>query len=770
MAIQSKPTKANPQEIIQAKYTLERIPGMVVVYNIQTGDYIYVNGAVKKLLGFKPQDFITQGYTFAVTLVHPDDLPAIIAENQKALEKANKKKHINEDTDPIVTFEYRMKHKDGRYRWLHTDAVVYDQDDKGKVLHVMNISIDITTRRERELKDANVRKQFEQKLLQSERRFRTLIENSYEAIVITDKDGNFTYVSPSIKKILGYSPKEILGTNSVDLFPPEYKDEEIKKFTKGSAPGSVIKVVTRYLHKNGSTLFIESTVSNLLDDPFIQGFVSNFRDITKEVKATEIKKHLAAIVSSSDDAIISKSLDGFITSWNRAAQNIYGYTPKEAIGKHISLIIPPDLLHEEEKILNTLRKGRHIDHFQTVRTTKSGKQIHVSLSISPIKDDSGKVIGASKIARDITQQKKFEQTIQSSRERLELAVDAGKIGIWDWDILNNQIIWTDRVYEIHGIRKGTNVGELEKYRQRHHPDDAERVKLAIEQALEGKKQYQEEFRIITPGGKTKWVETKAVVIRDAQNKPVRMLGATADITNRKNLEQQKDEFIGIASHELKTPVTSIKAYAQLLESKFRKEGNEQSAMLLTRMNTQLNKLTGLISDLLDITKIETGKLEMHEDFFDFNELVLEIVSEIQLTTEKHKLITKLDQTKQIYGDRDRIGQVLTNFLTNAVKYSPNSNDVIISTKLSDGTITASVKDFGLGIPKEISDKVFERFFRVATSSGQTFPGIGLGLYISSQIIKRQSGAIWVESDKGKGSEFSFSLPLNRKPKGGKTRG
>lgn len=635
----SSPSQNKVPDAIQASRILDRVPGMVAVYNIQSGHYTYVNNSVQKILGYSPQDFLVGGFQFASSLVHPEDIQPLTRQNQKALVEANRKANKVHDNLPIVTFEYRIRHKNGTYRWLHTDGVVYDRDEKGTVTHVMNISIDITRRRERELYDAQARKQFEEK-----------------------------------------------------------------------------------------------------------------------------QQYLAAIVASSDDAIISKTLDGIITSWNKAAYRIFGFTAKEAIGQHITLIIPKEHRQEEERIVNTLKQGKHIDHFETVRITKNGKRILVSLSISPIKDDQGTIIGASKIARDITQQKLIEQTAQQSQERLQLAVDAGKIGIWDWDIQKNEIIWSDRVYEIHGVRKGKNIGELEKYRRFHHPEDAERINHAIQQAIAGIKPYQEEFRIITPSGKTRWIETKAVVIKDKSGKPRRMLGATMDITNRKNLEQQKDEFVGIASHELKTPVTSIKAYTQLLESKFSKEGNEKAALMLTKVNAQLNKLTALIGDLLDITKIETGKLEFYEEYFDFNEMVQEIVEEIQLTTTTHKLVMNLDQTKSVYGDRDRIGQVLTNFLTNAVKYSPYAQKIHISTKLSEEAICVSVRDFGIGIPKDSKDKVFERFFRVTTSSGQTFPGIGLGLYISSQIIKRQQGKVWVHSQKGKGSTFSFSIPIRRKAK------
>lgn len=742
---------------------LDRIPGMIVLYNLQTGEYRYVNKSIKKLLGYTADTVLSGGFSFTDTLIHPDDLQVIIAQNQKAMSEANKNKPTREETAPIATLEYRIKHKNGSWRWLHTDGMVFDRDTKGNVLHVVNISIDITARREAELREAHARKVFEQKLLQSERRYRSLIENSFEVVSITDKEGKFIYASPSIKRVLGFTPKEILGMNTLDLFPPQFREEELKKFGDISkTPGKSVRVVSRYQNKKGKMIFVESTVTNLLHDPFIQGFVSNFRDITKEKQAMETERHMAAIVASSDDAIVSKTLDGIIRTWNKSAQNIFGYTAKEAIGKHITLLIPPELRTEEANIISTIKKGGHIDHFETTRVTKSGRRIVVSLSISPIKDHEGNIMGASKIARDITQKKKYEEVIARSQERLQLAIDAGRIGIWDWDIVNNKILWTDRVYEIHGVRKGSAIGELERYSQHHHPEDAARVKTAIEQALKGTKPYKEEFRIITPQGKVRWVETRANVIRDQDGKPIRMLGATTDITERKNLEQQKDEFIGIASHELKTPVTSIKAYTQLLESKFRKEGYEQPAMLLTKANSQLDKLTGLISDLLDVTRIETGKLEYHEGIFDFNEMVKETVDQIQLTSPKHTINTTLAPTRKVYGDRDRIGQVLTNFLTNAVKYSPQADKIHVTTSQSNDEISVSVRDYGIGIREDVKDKVFERFFRVETLSGQTFPGMGLGLYISSQIIQSQRGRIWVKSTPGKGSTFSFSLPVRHR--------
>lgn len=241
---------------------------------------------------------------------------------------------------------------------------------------------------------------------------------------------------------------------------------------------------------------------------------------------------------------------------------------------------------------------------------------------------------------------------------------------------------------------------------------------------------------------------------------------TSLVNKRKQVEElskQKDEFIGVASHELKTPVTSIKGYTQILQMRFKQEGNAKAVELLTRMDGQINKLAKLISDLLDATKIEGGKLQYHNAFFDFNDLVREIVEEMQQITHRHNIITKSGLTEKIYGDRDRIGQVITNLISNAIKYSPEKKEILITTLKDKNTITLCVQDFGIGIPKQKQFKIFDRFYRVSGVKEDTYPGMGLGLYISAEIIKRHKGSIYVKSVAGKGSTFWFTLPL-KKPK------
>jgi signal transduction histidine kinase len=239
---------------------------------------------------------------------------------------------------------------------------------------------------------------------------------------------------------------------------------------------------------------------------------------------------------------------------------------------------------------------------------------------------------------------------------------------------------------------------------------------------------------------------------------------TAQVLARERIEElarQKDEFLSIVSHELKTPVTSVKAYTQVLRNRFTRAGDKDAAAMLAKMDTQLNKLRGLIGDLVDITALETGKLQFQQEPFDFNALVAEVVEEMQRTTERHSIICRTPQPCTIVGDRDRTGQVLTNFLSNAIKYSPDADTVLVTTAATQKAATACVQDFGIGIPRGMQNQVFERFYRADRSTLDTYPGIGLGLYICAEIVRRLQGRIWVESEIGKGSTFCFELPLER---------
>jgi PAS domain S-box-containing protein len=269
------------------------------------------------------------------------------------------------------------------------------------------------------------------------------------------------------------------------------------------------------------------------------------------------------------------------------------------------------------------------------------------------------------------------------------------------------------------------------------------------------------YRNRVTGQPERWLISKASSVYDERGNVVYVILMSHDITERQLAEKRKDEFISMASHELKTPVTSIKGFTQVLRSRLKHGGDEQAQHFLERMDMQLNKLTKLINDLLDISKMQAGKLPLQKEMFRLDEVVREIVENLQAVTPTHKLRLEEIMEVEVYGDRDRIGQVVINLLTNAIKYSPESDDVVIRVTKDRELATVSVQDQGIGIDIIHQQKIFERFYQVTDPLEKTYPGLGIGLYISNEIIQRHHGRMRVKSSKGNGSTFSFSLPLRQ---------
>lgn len=342
--------------------------------------------------------------------------------------------------------------------------------------------------------------------------------------------------------------------------------------------------------------------------------------------------HWAAIIESSDDAIISKSIHGYITSWNRGAQRLYGYNPEEVIGKPVSILMPESNIDDFPMIMDQLQKGKKVDHYETKRKTKDGRIIDVAITVSPIRDSKGNIIGASKIARDIS-------------ERMEY-------------------------------------------------------------------------------------------------------------------ERRRDDFISAASHELKTPISTQKIYGELLERLIDKNADEEYKPYIRKINRQTEKLKKLVSDLLELSRVQTGRLSLNYEEFDIDELITEQVEDMQQVS-GHTLTCRTAAGIQLRGDKERIGQVLINLLSNAIKYAPVASEIIITSQVAEGSVVIAVRDFGIGIPKEYAKKVFERFFRGTGTDESTYPGMGIGLNFCKEIIERHGGNIWVESEPGKGSTFALSLPLKK---------
>lgn len=292
-----------------------------------------------------------------------------------------------------------------------------------------------------------------------------------------------------------------------------------------------------------------------------------------------------------------------------------------------------------------------------------------------------------------------------------------------------------------------------------HADDRERAAAEAAQNYKRGGEGQSRFRWVKKNGQDVWVEAHTRVVKNAKGKAIGMRGVVIDISELKRLEQRKDDFITIASHELKTPITTLKLFTQVLAKRLPANSAVDIKKPVERINSQLDRLTKLINDLLDVSKIQAGKLEFNYQRFDINELVHDVVDTMQRLSDTHAIQMNGTVSRNVTADRDRIEQVLINLLTNALKYSPEANRVVVHLSSSPREITVAVQDFGIGIPASEHDKIFGRFYRGQSHSRDTYPGLGIGLYISAQIIARHGGKVWVESKKNKGSTFFFSLPV-----------
>lgn len=389
----------------------------------------------------------------------------------------------------------------------------------------------------------------------------------------------------------------------------------------------------------------------------------------------------------------------------------------------------------------------------------------VNFVYEPLRDTQNRRVGIIAHGYDVTDQvmarQKAEQLalqVEQQARTFEVALTSVKDFVYTFDTSGRFTYANTPLLDLLGITLDEIIGKT--FHELPYTEElATILQTQIEQVAATGKTVTDETPYTSPAGVGGYYEYIFVPVFDNEKRVILVAGSTRDITIRKHLESQKDDFMGIVSHELKTPVTSIKAFTQVLQHRFAQAGDEKSTALLGKMDAQINKLTSLIGDLLDVTKIEGNHLQFNEDFFPFDELVSEIVEEIQRTTQKHTIETVGRTQQTVFGDRDRIGQVISNMLTNAIKYSPHTEKIIVRTMAEEKNVTLCVQDFGVGIPEERQQQIFERFYRV--SGNDTIPGIGLGLYISAEIIKRQHGKMWVESEQGKGSTFCFRLPVQK---------
>ncbi len=382
---------------------------------------------------------------------------------------------------------------------------------------------------------------FERALRESEQLYRSTFELAAVGVAHVSPEGRWLRVNKKLCEIVGYSESELLKLTFQQITHPDDLLADLAETAKiVSGDLDTFSMEKRYIRKDGSQVWVNLSVAGARDATGkLKHFISVIEDISERREAHDARSRLAAIVESSDDAIVSKDLDGIIKSWNPGAARTFGFTAEEAVGHSITIIIPPELHDEEKQILRRLRNGEHIEHYETVRMTKSGARLNVSLTISPVRNSKGQVIGASKIARDITVRKQVEEELRESQTQLELALESSRTAIFDWDVIENRGKWNPQMAVIYGFNPEEEEITAEQWRRLFHPDDVARLTEEARQAYRDrqKDKFQFEFRAIRPDGSVRYMLSHGRIVRDASGAAVRLIGTHTDITDRKQAEE-----------------------------------------------------------------------------------------------------------------------------------------------------------------------------------------------------------------------------------------
>ncbi len=462
---------------------------------------------------------------------------------------------------------------------------------------------------------------------------------------------------------------------------------------------------------------------------------------------------LTAIIDSSEDAIISENVQGTVTSWNRSAERIFGYSAEEMIGGNILKLIPLDRLDEEPEILSRIQRGESVDRFETKRLTKNRDIIDVSLTISPVRNTAGETIGISKIARNITAFKQSEEKSAILNAIIESTDDA----IVSKDLNSIITSWNISAERIFGFTAEEMIGQ--SILTLIPPDRHQEEIMILSQLKKGQRVDHFETKRMTKKGKLIDVSLTISPVKDKAGNIIGLSKIARDITHIKLEEQRKNDFVAIVSHELKTPLTSIRSYIQLALAKVAGQKDGFIENVLTRANAQTQKMGMMINDFLSLSRLEEGKMSFNTSRFLLSDLIEEAVSEAILFAPNHQITYQSCPGLFVQADREKLGQVMNNILNNAVKYSNTGTDIAVYCDIEKDMVRINFADQGFGILAEDQKHLFERFYRVSEKHGKNVSGFGIGLYLVAEILSLHGSKISVKSEIGKGSIFSFALPF-----------
>ncbi len=764
------------------------------------GRITHLNPMAFNEFGYSPEEIIGQSISLAYS---PDNVIPFEEIHKITLEKG-------------WFGELMLRRKDGsEYPAFVTTSPV--RDAEGRVIAAVSIARDIT-----------ILKQADSALRASEIKYRSLIEEINDGVFVMDDRGTFTFANNALARIYGYEKADdLVGKSFIELTPPEHRDalrqDFMRNIESGRDPG-ILDVPIERVDK--STAYIQVHPVNIVENGRIIGTRGIVRDITEKRRLEDVLRineaRLKAIINNAPEVIYVKDMEGRYVLLNNKFESLFRIGAENIIGKTDHDVFPKEMadafrLNDREVIAKQTTMT-----FEEVAPHADGMHTYISNKFT-LNDSSGAPYAICGISTDITERKITEDILRKNQASLMNAQRIAHLGNWDWDIVTNKAYCSEEMDRIFGFEPGGFGRNYEALMKTVHPDDRERLEQAMREAVQGIRPFNIDRRVVLPDGVVRVVHEEGGVAFDANGKPVRMVGTIQDVTERSELERQlreyaetleqkirertaeledakqtaeyanraKSDFLANMSHELRTPLNAIIGFSSILADGMSDPVTDEQADFLRNIESSGKHLLTLINDILDLSKVEAGKMELEPSEFWVKDLIERCLVMFKEKSLKHGIHVEYaveEALETIIADEMKIKQILVNLLSNAFKYTPEGgsvrvrarrverdegrgtrdekeqSSVVIASEASGrpSSIEISVADTGPGIKPEDITKLFQPFQQLETTITRKYPGTGLGLNLCKKFVELHGGAIWVESEVGKGSKFIFAIPIMRK--------
>jgi PAS domain S-box-containing protein len=566
-------------------------------------------------------------------------------------------------------------------------------------------------------------------------------------------------------RVLGYEPGSV--TPTYDLYMKALHPDDRAKVQAvvdhALRTGEPFVVMQRVTGPEGRTRWVETRgQATLRPDGQVAGLTGTSQDVTSAHNAERARRaaeeQFRAYVENTAEWVWALDPRGYLTYSNRAVFDILGYEPEELIGKDVRPLVEPKARAATERLLPEVIAGRQRWNGVVRRFLhKNGEWRYLESSGMPVFDDGGRFVGFRGAERDITGRKLAEEALRRSEERFQLAARATNDVLWDFDVKSGSIWRNEGMRRLFGQADG--VDQMEGWEALLHPDDRDAVRARLETFLASDREtWTDEYRLRRGDGSYGWVLDRGIAVR-VDGKPVRMIGSMIDISDRKEAERMKSDFVSFVSHQLRTPLAGMNWMLELAAEA--QHLPEQARDYIGEARESAARLSALVNDLLDIARLESGRTMMSHHAVRLDEVTRSVLREMQTVIDEKRHTVTFDTagTAPALADEQMLRQVVANLLSNAIKYTPDGGHIDVRLTQRKDLVEWSVSDDGMGIPRAAQGRLFEKFYRADNAIAKEAEGTGLGLHLVRLVVEHAGGQIWCDSEEGEGSRFTFTLPV-----------